>query len=1091
MTDSPIDPAAAPHSLAADWPRRRFLGVSGLIGASALAAPLVHPAASAASSARSRPPADLRSEHVRQPLALDTTRPRLSWRADAASRDHQVAYQVVVGRTETAVRRGRGDAWDSGRVESDRSVDVGYDGTTLDMGRRYYWAVRIWDERGASSGWSPPSWFEVGPQDESDWHGASWIQAPTPAAPSLAQSHWIWYPEGTPGQYFPAEVRYFRRTFSVADLSAVTEATTVVTADDYYDLYLNGTLVASHPPLTNGWQQAQVYDIHAQLRTGPNVLALAVTNATVDTPAGVLVAARVTAGSTVTAIPTDSSWRTFATAPTGWSDLDFDDSGWAAPLDQGVYGTGPWGSSVSVVAETPAPCLRRRFSLARPVESARLYVSALGYYVASLNGERVGDHELDPAPSVYDRAGLYSTYDVTAQLQRGHNVIGLVLGRSFYAINSPNIYWNNATWIADRPAARLVLHVIHTDGSTTTVVSDSGWSAHPGPTQTDSVYNGDTYDARAELAGWDRVGAPTTGWTAVGTTTGAKVPPATRSQLMPPIRVTETVRATSVTKLAKGSYVFRFPKLIAGRPRLRVRAPAGTTIDLRYGEIVQSDGSVDNQGDPGITPGEIQHDSYTTSGSGLETWEAAFSYGSFQFVQVDGYPGRPPIDAVTARVLHTDVPPAGDFRSSDELVNTVHRMTRDTILNNFTGVPTDTPMYEKRGWLGDASLFCAPSLDNFDAQTFWTNFLAVMADDQGADGNFGDLAPAIGPGQGGDPTWSTAGLVIPWMLYQEYGDLGVLDAHYAGMTRFVDYLGNRATGSIVDGTYGDWCSPGYVAPPEGAKLTSTGSYYRCATLLAQIAEALGQGADQAKYAALATEIADAFNATFLDPAAGIYRTAIATPYRQSSNAYPLFLGLVPDAHRDTVVANLVDQITANGNHLDTGIVGTMSLFPALTEHGHVDLAYEVVTQRTYPSYGYWAAQGATTLWEQWIATPRSHDHAMFGSVDDWFYKYLAGIRPAAPGYRQIAIRPYVPTGLASVSAHRDTPYGRVAVDWRATKRTFRIDVTVPANTTATVTVPRSAGQRVSTTAGAAPTTIGAGTATFGVGPGEHSVTVSR
>lgn len=1079
------DESAAPHALSARWPRRRFLGVSGLIGASALAAPFVDPLAASATPSgpagaaahRSGPPAGLRSEHAERPLALDTTRPRLSWRSDASSAGRQHAYQVVVGRSEKQVRAGRGDVWDSGRITSDQCVDVDYTGAGLDVGRRYHWAVRTWDERGTASPWSTPSWFEVGPLAEADWQGADWIQEQAPDLPSLAQSHWIWYPEGAAGDFFPDEVRYFRRDFTLADASAVTEATALVTADDFYDLYLNGTLVASHPQQTNGWQHAQVYDLRPLLRTGANAIALAVTNIG-PTPAGLLAVARLTSGDSTVTLPTDTAWRTSASAPAGWQAADFDDSGWAAPLDQGVFGTGAWGGNVSVETAAPAPYLRKEFSVGAPITSARLYVCGLGYYVASLNGERVGDSELDPAPSVYDKAGQYSAYDVTGQLQRGRNALGLVLGRSFYAIDSPNIYWNNASWIAQRPAVRLVLVVTHPDGTATTVVSDGSWSAHPGPTLSDSVYNGDVHDARAELPRWDRPGAPRTGWTPVAVGAGAKLPPAVRPQLMPPVRVTETLKAVSVTRTASGSYVFRFPRVVTGRPRLKVRAAAGTTVDLRYGETLNADGTVNNQGDPGITPGEIQHDAYTTSGSGPETWESSFSYGSFLYVQVDGYPGTPPHDAVTARVMNTDLPSAGDFRCSDDLVNTVHRMTRDTIANNLTGIPTDTPMYEKRGWLGDAALFCAPSLDNFDAQTFWANFLAVMADDQGADGNYGDLAPALGPGQGADPTWSTAGLVLPWMLYQEYGDLGVLDTHYAGMRRFVEYLRGRATGSILDGTYGDWCSPGNVPPPEGAKLTSTGSYFRCATLLSRIAGALGKSADQTAYAALAAEIRGAFNAAFLDPAAGIYRTGTATPYRQSSNAYPLFLGLVPDAQRDAVVTNLVQHIAANGNHLDTGIVGTMALFPALTEHGHVDLAYRVVTQRTYPSYGYWVSLGATTLWEQWIATPRSRDHAMFGSVDDWFYKYLAGIQPAAPGYKEIAIRPYVPSGLTSVSAHRDTPYGRVAVDWRTSGRTFRLDVTVPANTTATLAVPCPPGARVRATTGVSPTAAGAGTAGF-------------
>jgi alpha-L-rhamnosidase len=393
------------------------------------------------------------------------------------------------------------------------------------------------------------------------------------------------------------------------------------------------------------------------------------------------------------------------------------------------------------------------------------------------------------------------------------------------------------------------------------------------------------------------------------------------------------------------------------------------------------------------------------------------------------------------------------------LVNTIHSMTRRTIANNLTGVPTDTPMYEKRGWLGDAQLYTAPGVDNFDMQSFLESFLQVMHDDQGRRGNFGDLAPANGPGKGADPTWSSAGLVIPWRLYQEYGDVAVLGAHYGGMCAFVDYLTSVARGGIVTGTYGDWSPPDSMNPfpPEGTDLVSTASYYRSAHILSGVAGVLGRAADAAGYAALASTVLAAFNAAFLDTSTSTYHGNIPTAYRQTSNALPLYLDMVPAAQVDAVVANLVTDIVSKGNHLDTGIIGTMALFPALTQYGHVDTAYAVATQTTFPSYGYCISLGATTLWEQWQKDPRSHDHSMFGTVDDWFFKYLLGIKPAAAGYKRIAVRPYVPSNLRSADGYRLTPYGRVSVGWAASATSFDIDVGIPSNTTALVSVPAPPG----------------------------------
>lgn len=1044
----------------------------------------------------------LTAEHTVTPLGVDVAQPRFGWlTAPQDSAWSQSAYQLVVASTEDSAARGAADVWDSGKVTSAQSVDIGYSGPPLQSGTRYYWAVRAWDARGNASPWSPASWWEMGLLSPSDWAGAQWIGPREPATPSLTAAHWIWYPEGPPDSAFPAETRYFRTTWQLPAGAQVTDATLVMTADDYYTVYVNGVLVGNPGSVPNGWQTAQTYDVTTVLKPGPNTIAVAATNlqastssGLVNTPAGLLglVHADLASG-TVPDLVTDATWKTAQTVPSGWEQPGFDDSAWVTALDEGAYGGGPWDHAVHVAAQVPAPYLRRQFSVTGPVRRARLYVSGLGYYVASINGRRVGDHVLDPAPTVYNQRVLYASYDVTGHVHPGDNAIGVVLGRGFYAINSPNSYWNTAPWLSATPNMLLKLDVELMDGSHTTVVSDGGWLTHDSPTRSDSVYNGETYDARAVIAGWDEPGLDTSGWAAPVTRQAPA--PAVRSQLMPPIRVVSTVGAVSAATPRPGTYVYKFPDVVAGWPRITVSGAAGTQVTVRYGEFLQSDGTVNNAGDPGITPGEIQRDNYTLAGTGTEVFEPQFSYGSFQYIQIDGLRAMPPQDAVTARVAHTDVPATGDFHSSDPLLNTIHDMTRRTILNNLTGVPTDTPMYEKRGWFGDAQLYTAAAADNFDMHTFLANFLNVMADDQGSNGNYGDLAPANGPGQGADPTWSSAGLVIPWRLYQEYGDAGVLAAHYDGMRAFVDYLTSKASSSIVSGTYGDWVAPqppdgSYAGPPEGTALVSTASYYRSAVLLAQTAQVLGNGSDASKYASLASAIKDAFNATFLDTSAGVYQTSIPAGYRQTSNAFPLYLGMVPPDQLSAVVSNLAAGIAANTNHLNTGIVGTMALFPALTTHGHADLAYTVATQRTYPSYGYWVSLGATTLWEEWAPTPRSHDHAMFGTVDDWFFKYLAGIQPAAPGYRQIAIQPYVPSGLTEVDAYQTTPYGKVAVRWKASGRTFTLSVTIPPGSSATVSVPVTPSSMVAAPPGAVPQRRAGGYASYAAGPGDSTFTAS-
>lgn len=1069
--------------------RRTFLAAAGAVPAAIAFGQLTRPAAASAATTAadsySTTVAAMATESLVTPLGVDVAAPRLSWAMRAGQPGwSQSAYRIRVASSEAVLLRGGADVWDSGVVKSAQSADVDYGGPALQSATRYYWSVQVTDANGATAPWSASSWWETGLLAESDWSGAQWIAPPLPTLPSLTTAHWIWYPEGAADSSFPAETRYFRKDFTLPAGATVTSATLVMTADDYYTVYVNGTDFGGPGQVTDGWQTAQIYDVTSALTAGgANTIAASDTNlqalsggVMVNTPAGLLghLHIELSTGAAVD-IVTDGSWLAAQTVPDGWTAPSFDDSSWVGALDQGQYGGGPWGSNVQVPEQIPAPYMRSEFSVGKPVRQARLSISGLGYYVASINGKRVGDHMLDPGPTVFNENVMYSTYDVTDLVRRGENAIGVVLGRGFYAIDSPNIYWNTAPWLSQTPVLLAKLVVEQADGSEVTLVSGPDWLTTDSPTLTDSVYNGETYDARKAIVGWDMPGLDTSGWTASATPSAPA--PSVSSQLMPPIRVVETVEPTAVVTLAPGSYRYEFPAVIAGWPVIAVSGPAGTEVIVRYAEKLNSDGTVDNTGDPGITPGEIQRDNYILAGTGVEDWEPRFSYGSFQYIQVDGLSAQPPAGAIKARVAHTDVPLTGDFHSSDELLNTIHAMSRRTILNNLTGVPTDTPMYEKRGWFGDAQLYTAPAVDNFDLHAFLTNFLRVQATDQGGNGNYGDLAPANGPGEGGDPTWSSAGLVIPWRLYTEYGDSDVLAAHYASMKAFVDYLTGVASGSLVSGTYGDWEAPlapesSYSAPPEGTQLVSTASYYRCAVILAQAAQVLGNQADATTYAALAQTVKSAFNAAFLDASTGIYQTSIPAGYRQTSSAFPLYLGMVPSASVSAVVSNLVAGIAANGNYLNTGIVGTMALFPALTTHGNVDLAYTVATQTGFPSYGYWVGLGATTLWEEWAPDPRSHDHGMFGTVDDWFFKYLAGIQPAAPGYKQISVQPYVPTGLTEVDAYQTTPYGRVAVRWQVSGGRFRMGVTVPPNTTATVSVPSASG----------------GYSSYRVGSGEHTFT---
>ncbi len=831
-------------------------------------------------------------------------------------------------------------------------------------------------------------------------------------------------------------------------------------------------------------------------------------------------------------------------------------SGWAKPAcwEMGLLSAMDWsGASWITGADSPAaPLLRTGFNVSKPIARARLYIGAAGYYVASINGKRVGDAVLDPGVTAYDKRVLYSTYDVTGSLVSGTNVLGVTLGRGFYAIETKAgkiLWWAVAPWLAKQPLLIAKLEITYTDQTRTTVVSDLDWLTRSGPTTANCLYRGETFDARLTVSGWDTPAYDAKDWVKVWvvgepdmvvnkalygvlndpartrdvtaavqkrvfcevrdlpvdaiTALGDPAPGVAKTlrveytiqgqsfvasakdfgtvhfekpqlainkaeikraasgapsaklqaQTAEPMRVMNRLKAVSMTQPKPGVHVYKFPIMMAGWPRLTISGVAGTKVLMRCGEKLKADGTVDNMGDPGITPGEVQRFEYTLSGRGTEVWEPQFSYAGFQYIQVDNFPGTPTVDSVVACVVHSDLPTIGQFSCSSELINNVHEICSRSVLGNLHSIPSDSPMYEKRGWC-DGSLWAQAAV-NFGMLQFYEKWLYDIADTQNAHGNISDIAPAVG-GDYRDPSWSSVFVILPWRLYEEYGDSRSIVTHYAAIKRYVDYLSSQSEGHMVKGFYGDWVPPGSVQPPEGPDLVASANYYNNVLLFSKMADVLGRSADADHYRRLAEEIKQAFNTRYLDRSAGIYRTERSVGYRQTSNAMALDYGLVPPEMVAPVVSNLVADVRKRDNHLGTGSFGTAALLPALSENGHAELAYTIASKKTYPSWGWWLANGATTTWEQWACGPelRSRNHAFLGSVDDWFYKYLAGLQPAKPGYKEITIKPFVPEGLRSASASIDSPFGLVSSSWtQEPNGIVTLKIAVPPNTAAHVWMP--------------------------------------
>jgi alpha-L-rhamnosidase len=639
------------------------------------------------------------------------------------------------------------------------------------------------------------------------------------------------------------------------------------------------------------------------------------------------------------------------------------------------------------------------------------------------------------------------------------------------------------------------------------VVTDDRWRIADGPTVFDDLYAGETYDARLALPGYDAPGFDDDDWASASEVAG---PEGTLvNQRQQPIRVTESLPAVAITEPVPDTYVVKFPRVLAGWAEIAAEGPAGTTIRAQYGEKLLANGLPDFSNNGGFQAG-FQTDRFTLAGTGrTESWESRFSYKGFQYIQVTGWPGDdpPPLSAFTAKAVHTDAAETGSFESSSELMNRTHRAVVDTLLNNLHGIPTDTPMFEKNGWTGDAAVGAEMFMLNLDVHELFAKWMRDVHETRDEEGRPLVIAPSSGDwGEWGiAPPWHSAYVMIPQWLHQYGGDRRVLSELYDGMKRYVDLEFDTASDGIVDDArLGDWVSP-EASPaggnaPEDIRVSATAYLHAMLTSMQRSAALLGRSADTAHFAARAATVKAAFNAAFLDREAGRYRGSGDRGYRQTHNVLALAFGLAPDAQTAQRVADgIAADVAAKGTKLNTGVLGTKYLLPVLTEHGHADVAYALATQTGYPSWGFMIENGATTMWEHWALEARSRGHYFLGTVDDWFYQHVAGIQ-ASPetGYRDLTIAPAVTGEMDWARATTQTPFGPVTSDWRRRGRTLTLDVDVPVGTTATIHVPaanphavREGGERLARADGVTDVRRVDGKVLVEVGSGRYSFTADE
>lgn len=1005
----------------------------------------------------------LRCEYRTNPQGIDEAVPRLSWRIESDQRGvKQTACQILVATSEALLAQDKGDCWDSGRMETSQSVHVEYAGSPLVSRQACFWKVRVYDQDGKVSAWSRPAWWTMGLMRPDDWK-AQWIGREGTTPEKLMDGcAWLGMPGGKGAVQSPAGEAFYRHVFNVDDPRDIISAELTMVADGELICWVNGQQTLTG----KGFRVPSHRDVVSLLQAGTNVLSVKLINTTSKPkPAGW--AARLQMnfqGGETRLVATGDAWLVNETEADGWRDLSFKDSTCKQADVLGAVGMKPWGPVVMPSRSLPAYMLRKEFVAREHIKRATLYVSGLGTSELHLNGKKVGDAVLSPGVSDYTHRVFYVTHDVTRQIQPGANAVGALLGTGYYY--PPH----RSSVIFGVPRLMLQLEIDYEDGTRDTVVSDGSWNfSANGPIVANNEYDGETYDARREMPGWASAGFPAADWVPaeVVKTPGGIL----RAQMIEPIRVTGTIKPVKMTEPRPGVFVFDMGQNMVGWCRLRVRGPAGTVIKLRHAELLKPDGNLylDN------LRGAMATDLYTLKGSGDEVYEPRFTYHGFRFVEMTGFPGTPSLDVLEGQVVNDDLESTGTFACSKSMINNIYRMALWGARGNYRSMPTDCPQRDERqGWLGDRSAESRGESYFFHVAAFYTKWLNDMRDSQLESGSISDVCPAYWRRYQDNVTWPSTAVIIPGVLYDQYGDLRVIERHYPVMEKWIHRMSGYVTNGIIAADrYGDWCvppeDPKLIHSKDPARITSkemlaTTYFYHDLMLMARYAILLDKPEDAARYREQALILKDALNSQLYKPEPGCYDNGT-----QTSSVLPLAFDMVPPAEHEKVFGNLVRKIMEESQgHVGTGLIGGQWLNRVLTDGGRADIPYGFATHSDYPSWGYMFKKGATTVWELWngdTADPamNSANHVMLlGDLITWFYESLAGIAPDPdnPGFKHIIMKP-IPVGdLSFVKASHRSPYGLIISEWSLNNGCFDWNITVPPNSTATVYVPTANAEDV-------------------------------
>jgi alpha-L-rhamnosidase len=1041
-------------------------------------------------------PTNLQCEAKSTPIGLTETSPRLSWQVVATTQgargQYQSAYQIQVASSSQLLTNNQEDLWDTGQVATNQTSQIDYGGATLVTDQSCYWHVRVWDGTGQPSVWSAPAFWSMG-------------LLLTNSQVTLAQITWGGTGAFTGNSVLSLAGAVSNEVYGV-DFGG-SGAQTTANGYKFSDYATSGNMsIAGSPPAFGGYMTGGA-------TTGDAALNSILTHGVYGSAANTGTLNNLTVGQAYTVLAVLDDTRGGAA---GGSTFTVTDGVTTSPSQQYAFANGsPWvggyilgtftatattqpytvkngnntqfnavlletnntptTSSTNYVTQSrwtgqwigrddapthsntndgktylAATQVRKDFKLSQLPLRAILYVTSLGLVEPHLNGAKVGNDYFVPGWTDYAKRVYYRAHDVTSLLQQGSNTVGAILGDGWFrgniSILGQNFYGTKTRLCAE-------LHMLYANGNNQVISSDSSWQAGFGPIRQSDIQSGETYNAQLEVPGWDSPGYSNASWTLV--TTGATVAPLIVAAPAEPVCTNQTIVPIAITQPQSGVYVVNFGQNFAGWARIKLtNQPAGSTIVMHFGEWLNPDGTLYRAN----LRLAAATDTYICKG-GVETWEPHFTYHGFQYLQVQGLAQAPTTNTFTGVVVHSGLPAAGSFQCSNDLINHIYSNMLWTVRANTFDIPTDCDQRDERmGWC-DGTEVMRSGMFLAQGESFFSKWYQDMVDGKLDATTFPQMAPSPHKNFGFASGWSDCGVLVPYWLYQTYGDTRVASRFYADMQSHLQHYAATAVNYIgQSGSYGDWLAVDNSTP---GNLMSTAFYAGCASEMAEMAQALGKTSDAATYRLLFTNICSAFQANF------VASDGTVGSGSESGYVLALYFNLLTPAQRTLAAAKLVAAVQAQSGHVSTGMVTTHCLLPVLTSIGRSDLAYQMLAKTDYPSWGFWINLGATTMWEQWNSVNadgtintscynypmNSLNHANFGTCVEWFYRGILGIDLLEPGFKKIIVAPQVSGDLTSAQGYYDSIPGRIASSWQFTNKLVTLNVTIPANATAEIHVP--------------------------------------